>query len=182
MVKTTNRYTLVTIVNYGFYQSSREKTTNNRPSNDHQTTNNRPQYNKDNNNNKDNKNNRLNKIKLNSLYLYITKRAKNFEGLNEMDRISIQTTLERMNMYIEDDCYIPEENIFELQLKYYAIEQIYLSPYKVYLIDLKEKDFIKVFLSAKKYCPIKRKTEKQITDFMNYFIVCFRNELEKKNG
>ncbi len=63
------------------------KTTNNRPSNDHQTTNNRPQYNKDNNNNKDNKNNRLNKIKLNSLYLFINKKNKNFEGLNETDRI-----------------------------------------------------------------------------------------------
>lgn len=81
MVKTTNRYTLVTIVNYGFYQSSREKTTNNRPSNDHQTTNNRPQYNKDNNNNKDNKNNRLNKIKLNSLYLFIIKRIRILMGL-----------------------------------------------------------------------------------------------------
>ena len=78
MVKTTNRYTLVTIVNYGFYQSSREKTTNNRPSNDHQTTNNRPQYNKDNNNNKDNKNNRLNKIKLNKKVESILKRKIKF--------------------------------------------------------------------------------------------------------
>ena len=174
--KATNKYTVITIERYEDYQSKEEKLTNN-ITNEQQTNNNQITT----TNNITNKQ-IINKIKLNSLYLYITKRAKNFEGLNEMDRISIQTTLERMNMYIEDDCYIPEENIFELQLKYYAIEQIYLSPYKVYLIDLKEKDFIKVFLSAKKYCPIKRKTEKQITDFMNYFIVCLRKEFEKNES
>ena len=191
MVKTTNRYTLVTIVNYGFYQSIREKTTNNRPSNDHQTTNNRPsndhqttnnrpQYNKD--NNKDNKNNRLNKIKLNSLYLFINKKNKNFEGLNETDRTSIETTLKKLELYIENDKSLPEQMKFDLQLKYYAIAQIYLSPYKIYLTDLKEKLFTRIFLAAKKYCPITIDDENRLEDFMNYFIVCFRNELEKKNG
>lgn len=182
MVKTTNRYTLVTIVNYGFYQSGRKKTTNNRPSNDHQTTNNRPQYNKDNNNNKDNKNNKLNKIKLNSLYLFINKKNKNFEGLNETDRTSIETTLKKLELYIENDKSLPEQMKFDLQLKYYAIAQIYLSPYKIYLTDLKEKLFTRIFLAAKKYCPITIDDENRLEDFMNYFIVCFRNELEKKNG
>lgn len=183
MVKTTNKYTLVTIVNYEFYQSSREKMTSNRPSNDHQTTSNRPQYNKDNNNNnKDNKNNKLNKIKLNSLYLFINKKNKNFEGLNETDRISIETTLKKLELYIENDKSLPEQIKFDLQLKYYAIAQIYLSPYKIYLLDLKEKLFTRIFLAAKKYCPITIDDEDKFEDFMNYFIVCFRNELEKKNG
>ena len=182
MIKTTNKYTLVTIVNYEFYQSSREKTTSNRPSNDHQTTSNRPQYNKDNNNNKDNKNNKLNKIKLNSLYLFINKKNKNFEGLNETDRISIETTLKKLELYIENDKSLPEQIKFDLQLKYYAIAQIYLSPYKIYLLDLKEKLFTRIFLAAKKYCPITIDDEDKLEDFMNYFIVCVRNELEKKNG
>lgn len=176
MVKTTNKYTLVTIVNYEFYQSSRKKTTIKRPSNDHQTTSNRPQYNKDNNNNK------LNKIKLNSLYLFINKKNKNFEGLNETDRISIETTLKKLELYIENDKSLPEQIKFDLQLKYYAIAQIYLSPYKIYLLDLKEKLFTRIFLAAKKYCPITIDDEDKLEDFMNYFIVCFRNELEKKNG
>lgn len=169
--KATNKYTLVTIEKYEDYQAKEEnatsKMTNKRQTNDKQmtTTNNVTS---------------INKIKLNYLYLYITEKAKNFEGLNEMDKISIQTTLKRMELYIEDDSYLAEENLFELQLKYYAISQIYLSPYKVYLIDLKEKEFTRIFLTAKKYCPIKKKTEKQITDFMNYFIVCLRKELEKK--
>lgn len=68
---------------------------------------------------------------------------------------------------------------FDLQLKYYAIAQIYLSQYKVYLIDLKEKIFTRIFLAAKKYCPIELNDEDRLEDFMNYFIVCFRKEIEK---
>ena len=125
----------------------------------------------------ENKNNKLNKIKLNSLYLFINKKNSEFEGLTEMDRQSLETTLSRLNLYIENDTYLPDEMKFDLQLKYYAISQIYLSPYKVYLIDLKEKVFTKLFLAAKQYCPIDN--EDKIEDFMNYFIVCFRKEMEK---
>lgn len=169
--KATNKYTLVTIERYEDYQSKEEKATskitNEQQANNKQitTTNNITN---------------INKIKLNYLYLYITEKAEKFEGLNEMDKLSLQSTLKKLELYIENDSFLPQEKIFELQLKYYAISQIYLSPYKVYLMDLKEKEFTRIFLSAKKYCPIKKKTEKQITDFMNYFIVCLRKEFEKK--
>ena len=171
--KATNKYTLVTIERYEDYQSKEEKATS-KITNEQQTNNKQITT----TNNITN----INKIKLNYLYLYITEKAEKFEGLNEMDKLSLQSTLKKLELYIENDSFLPQEKIFELQLKYYAISQIYLSPYKVYLMDLKEKEFTRIFLSAKKYCPIKKKTEKQITDFMNYFIVCFRNELEKKNG
>lgn len=154
--------------------------TDNRPTTDQQAASNRPQYNKDNNNNKDNKNNKLNKIKLNSLYLFINKKNKSFKGLTETDRLSIETTLKRLELYVgENDTYLPENMKFDIQLKYYAITQIYLSQYKVYLVDLKEKMFNRIFLAAKKYCPIEINDEDKFEDFMNYFIVCFRNELEK---
>ena len=104
-------------------------------------------------------------------------KRKTFDGLNEMDRLSIKTTLERLELYIEDDTYLPENMKFDLQLKYYAITQIYLSPYKIYLRDIKEKIFTRIFLAAKKYCPIE--DENSLEDFMNYFIVCFRKEIEK---
>lgn len=81
---------------------------------------------------------------------------------------------------MERDDNLPEQMKFDLQLKYYAITQIYLSPYKIYLLDIKEKAFTKTFLAANQYCPIETKTPKQITDFMNYFIVCLRKEFEKK--
>jgi biotin operon repressor len=169
--KATNKYTLVTIERYEDYQSKEEKATS-KITNEQQTNNKQITT----TNNITN----INKIKLNYLYLYITEKAEKFEGLNEMDKLSLQSTLKKLELYIENDSFLPQEKIFELQLKYYAISQIYLSPYKVYLMDLKEKEFTRIFLSAKKYCPIKKKTEKQITDFMNYFIVCLRKEFEKK--
>lgn len=52
-IETTNKYSLITIVNYDFYQSelstATNKPTNNRPTDDQQPTNNRPQRNNDNN-------------------------------------------------------------------------------------------------------------------------------------
>ena len=98
-----------------------------------------------------------------------------------MDRQSIEVTLKRLEIYAENDTYLPEEMKFDTKLKYYAITQIYLSPYKVYLMNLKEKMFTRIFLAAKKYCPVGINDEDKIEDFMNYFIVCFRNELEKND-
>lgn len=68
-IKTTNKYTLITIENYGIYQSSKEQInqdinqpiTNQQPTNNQQITNNQPQYNKDNNNKNSKENNKNNK-------------------------------------------------------------------------------------------------------------------------
>ena len=166
--KSTNKYTLITIEKYEDYQHKEDK---NNQQESHQNNNQITTT-----NNKTN----INKTKLNLLYLYLTERAEKFEGLTETDRGSIQTTLKKLDLYIEKDDNLPEQMKFDLQLKYYAITQIYLSPYKIYLLDIKEKSFIKTFLAANQYCPIETKTPKQITDFMNYFIVCLRKEFEKK--
>lgn len=130
------------------------------------------------NKSKENNNNKLNKTKLNSLYLFINKKNKSFKGLSQTDRVSIETVLKKLELYTENDLYIPDEMKFDLQLKYYAITQIYLSPYKVHLMDLNEKTFTRVFLAAKKYCSIDN--EDKIEDFMNYFIVCLREEMKSK--
>jgi biotin operon repressor len=166
--KSTNKYTLITIEKYEDYQHKEDK---NNQQESHQNNNQITTT-----NNKTN----INKTKLNLLYLYLTERAEKFEGLTETDRGSIQTTLKKLDLYIEKDDNLPEQMKFDLQLKYYAITQIYLSPYKIYLLDIKEKSFTKTFLAANQYCPIETKTPKQITDFMNYFIVCLRKEFEKK--
>lgn len=164
------------------YQSKDEistsKSTNEQQSNNNQITNEQQQLKND---KKDKNDNKLNKIKLNSLYLFINKRKKNFKGLTDIDRQALEITLKSLDLYIgSNDTYLPEEYKFDLQLKYYAISQIYLSPYKVYLLNLKEELFTKVFLAAKKYCPITIDDEDNIEDFMNYFIVCLRKEFEKK--
>lgn len=169
--KSTNKFTLITVEKYEDYQR-KDETTTNKITNEQQTNNKQITT----TNNKTN----INKTKLNLLYLYLTGKAEKFEGLTETDRGSIQTTLKKLDLYIERDDNFPEQMKFDLQLKYYAITQIYLSPYKIYLLDIKEKAFTKTFLAANQYCPIETKTPKQITDFMNYFIVCLRKEFEKK--
>lgn len=166
--KSTNKYTLITIEKYEDYQHKEDK---NNQQESHQNNNQITTT-----NNKTN----INKTKLNLLYLYLTGKSEKFEGLTETDRGSIQTTLKKLDLYIERDDNLPEQMKFDLQLKYYAITQIYLSPYRIYLLDIKEKPFTKTFLAANQYCPIETKTPKQITEFMNYFIVCLRKEFEKK--
>lgn len=165
--QSTNKYTLVTIEKYEDYQRNDNESNQQKSQQDNNqitTTNNITN---------------INKTKLNNLYLYLTERAEKFEGLSDIDKISLQTLLKRLELYIERDELLPEDTKFELQLKYYALTQIYLSPYKIYLIDLKEKLFTKTFLAAKKYCPIKKS---KINDFMNYFIVCLRKEFEKNES
>lgn len=98
-----------------------------------------------------------------------------------MDRQALITLMQRLQLYVDgfDDTYMTNETKFDLQLKYYAIVQIYLSPYKVYLNTIKEKKFTRLFLSAKKYCPVSIDDESKIEDFMNYFIKCIQNEMDK---
>ena len=122
--------------------------------------------------------NKLNKIKLNNLYKFIRKKEENFEGLTDIDRKAIVTTLKRLELYAEDDSSFPEKFIFELQLKIYAVTELYKSSYKVYLNNLTEKMLSLKFLDTQKYCPIN--TEEDIVEFMNYLIVCLRNELKKE--
>lgn len=122
--------------------------------------------------------NKLNKIKLNSLYKFIRKKEENFEGLTDIDRKAIVTTLKRLELYAEDDSSFPEKFIFELQLKIYAVTELYKSSYKVYLNNLTEKMLSLKFLDTQKYCPMN--TEEDIVEFMNYLIVCLRNELKKE--
>lgn len=123
--------------------------------------------------------NKLNKIKLNNLYNFIRKKEKSFDGLTDIDRKAIVTILKRLGLYTEDDSNFPEKFIFELQLKIYAITELYKSSYKVYLNNLTEKMLSLKFLDTEKYCPIH--TEEDIVEFMNYFIVCLRNELKTED-
>lgn len=110
--------------------------------------------------------------------MYVRNRAEKFEDLTDKDRRAIAMILERLEIYIEDDSILPENKIFELQLKYYAITELYRSSYKIYINDIDEKLFTLKFLDAQKYCPIC--VEEDISKFMGYLIVCLRKELKKE--
>lgn len=97
-----------------------------------------------------------------------------------MDKIAIQTILKRLGLTIENDTYLPEKMKFELQIKYYAVTQLYLSSYKIYMNDLTDEKLTFNYLQANKYCPIN--DEENIEEFMNYYIVCLRKDLKNETN
>lgn len=146
--------------------------TNNRPTTDQQPTSNRPQYNKD--------NNILNYTKLNLLFNYLIYKEKKFENLKDSDRESIIAVLERLELYPVSE-YMSEEKINDLKVQYWAITEIYLSPYKIYLNNIKNKKFLFRFLKAKKYVDY-MESEQELNHFMRYFIKSLQRELNNEKG
>jgi len=176
-IQTTNKYTVITIEKYDFYQTSNIKSTNKstdritEETTDKVTTSNNI-YNNNINNNK------LNKSKLNILFNYLIYKAENFEKFNDIDRTAIVNILKRLELYITNTEYLTEESLFELQIQYWTISEIYFSPYKVYLNDLKRSTFLLKYLYTKKYITID--SEDKINEFINYFITCLRKAFEKQ--
>lgn len=124
---------------------------------------------------------KLNKTKLNNLFIYMINGQKNDENISEMNRQAIIIHLKRLELYftdIETLNYIPSERILEYELQYWTIKELYFSPYKVYLNALTRDKFLLKFLQTQKY--IKIDNESKLTDFINYFIKSLREEL--KNG
>ncbi len=179
-IQSTNKFTVITIEKYDFYQSNNIRATNkitnkitDEITNEVTTSNNI-----NNNTINNNINNKLNKIKLNKLFKYLRYKEKVFENLEEINRIAIVQVLKRLEIYCEGNIdYLTEEKVFELQLQYWTITQIYLSPYKVYLNELTRNKFILKYLQTEKYIIIEN--EENIQDFINYFITCLRKEFEK---
>lgn len=174
-IQSTNKFTVITVEKYDFYQSNNVKATNKVTN---ETTDKTTNEVTTSNNINNIINNKLNKIKLNKLFNYLIYKEKNFENLEEINRIAIIQVLKRLEIYFEGNInYLTKEKIFELQLQYWTITQIYLSPYKVYLNDLTRNKFILKYLQTEKYIIIEN--EENIQDFINYFITCLRKEFEK---
>ena len=125
----------------------------------------------------------LNYTKLNLLFNYlIDKEKQNFESLKERDKKIINSELKRLEIFMLPDIikYFNDEQLLDCKLKYWAITQLYLSPYKAYLDNLNKSNFLFRFLKAKQY--IKINMEDDLEHFMNYFIKCLREEMEKNDN
>ena len=72
--------------------------------------------------------------------------------------------------------YFSEQKLYEYQLQYWAVKEIYFSPDKAFLINFNSKQFAFRFLKAKKYMDIKKCS---IYEFLAYFIQCLKNEMQK---
>ena len=75
--------------------------------------------------------------------------------------------------------FMPEERVLDEKIMFWALKEIYLSPHKVYLKNLKRDKFALKYYKTKKY--IMEKPKYQLEEVINYFIVCLHEEMEKEN-
>ncbi len=69
-----------------------------------------------------------------------------------------------------------DEEIFDLCLQYWAIKELYFSPYKVFLNKLKREQFIFRFYKSKSYVNPRDNTY----HFLNYFIKSLQQDFYKE--
>lgn len=121
----------------------------------------------------------INKTKLNNLYKYIRGKEQNFENFTENDRKALVFILKNLELYVENDSSFPTKFIFELQLKYYVITELYRSSYKVYIKEIDSNLFTQKFLETVNRIPIN--SEEDIESFIGYLITCLRDEAIKRS-
>lgn len=118
--------------------------------------------------------------KLNILFNYIIYNAQEkFENMASSDRQAIIKILQKLNIYIDNAeilQYFSESKKFEYELQYWAIKELYYSPYKVLLDKLTRQQFLFRFYKAKKYMDLSKCS---IYEFSSYFIRCVQGEMEK---
>lgn len=120
--------------------------------------------------------------KLNLLFNYIYERGSGKEiGLKEKDREPLKILLKRLEMYcgnIEVYNFMPEERVLDEKIMFWGLKEIYLSPHRIYLKDLKRDQFALKYYKTKKY--IMAKPNYRLEEVINYFIVCLHEEMEKE--
>ena len=118
--------------------------------------------------------------KLNLLFNYIYKKESGAAiGLLEKDRNSLITILSHLEMYVENTVaydLMPADRFLDEKIMLWAVKEIYLSPHKVFLNNLKRDRFILRYQKTKKY--ITGKSDYKLEEIINYFIVCLHDELE----
>lgn len=123
---------------------------------------------------------KLNKTKLDNLFIYMITGQKNEESFSSVDREAIIYILKRLEIYIqkiEQLEYLTEDRILEYKLQYWTIKEIHFSPYKVYLNTLTRDRFLLKFLQTQKYITIDN--EEKLSEFVSYFITVLRDDFAK---
>ena len=122
----------------------------------------------------------LNYTKLDLLFNYLINEEKEFEKLTELDKEIIVRNLKRLDLYFNAvPQYLTPERFLEVKIQYWAIMELYLSPYKIYLDKIKRDDFLFRFLKTKQYVDYSTGTDEDLKHFMGYFIKSLQDELKK---
>lgn len=127
---------------------------------------------------------KLNKNKLNNLFIYMVNGEKNDENILEVDRMAIINCLKTLEIYMTDLKlpYMTTERLTDIKLQYWAIKEIYFSPYKIYLDKLTKNKFVFKYLQSKQYMKINIEDEDILTEFMSYFIKILQIEFKEKEN
>ena len=122
--------------------------------------------------------------KLNLLFNYLYKGESGAEiGLKEKDREGLINTLQHLELYAQDPIaynLMTVERVLDEKIMIWAVKEIYLSPHKVYLNDLKRDKLVLKYLKTKKY--ITEKPNYRLEEIINYLMVCLHDEFENKKG
>ena len=91
--------------------------------------------------------------KLNLLFNYIYEEGNGKEiGLKQKDKEPLITLLKRLEMYCStSEIYklMPEERVLDEKIMFWGLKEIYLSPHRVYLKDLKRDQFALKYYKTK---------------------------------
>ena len=122
--------------------------------------------------------------KLNLLFNYIYKKESGAKiGLLEKDREPLIVSLKHLEMYVDNiTAYelMSVDRFLDERIMLWAVKEIYQSPHKVFLNDLKRDKFVLRYQKTKKY--ITQKPDYKLEEIINYFIVCLHDELENGRG
>lgn len=123
-------------------------------------------------------NNKLNKIILNNYYLYIIGKNENFENSSEIEKNKVSMILKSLNILTnsEIDLALTEERRRNLEIQYWSIKEIVNSSFNVYIKFL-TKELLQEKL-IKTYDYFKDFNEKNIIEFMSYYIKSIKNSLK----
>ncbi len=123
-------------------------------------------------------NNKLNKIILNNYYLYIIGKNENFENSSEIEKNKVSMILKSLNILAnsEIDFALTEERRRNLEIQYWSIKEIVNSSFNVYIKFL-TKELLQEKL-IKTYDYFKDFNEKNIIEFMSYYIKSIKNSLK----
>ncbi len=96
------------------------------------------------------------------------------------DRENLIILLRRCKLYAENELtynLMPPETVLDNKILTWCVKELYLSPHKVFLMNLNWEKLTHKYLKAKKY--ITEKPNYTLEEVINYCMVCLYEELEK---
>lgn len=118
------------------------------------------------------------------LYLFFNyinngENRKIFKNISEDQTKGIRNCLKKWELLVPENSvqYLNQTQILRYEILYWTIKEMYFSPYKMLLNSLKKEEINNKFLKTEKYCG--EPSEENIVKFINYFIVCLREKIDK---